>query len=87
MRENNPPSHDRQDDMYCKDKYSEWKSLFRDMMKEFETMWDLQLGQVTATKHRTDLIEPGKTPIPESPYLAGPQNRRLEKTENDKMMA
>lgn len=50
-------------------------------------MWNGHLGRLIPIKHRIDLTEPGKTPIHQSPYRAGPLHRKLEKTGTNKILA
>jgi transposase InsO family protein len=57
-----------------------------DMLEPHQAMWDGHLGEVTATKHRIDLI-PGAKPVHSQPYRAGTRAREIEKAEIEKMLA
>jgi hypothetical protein len=55
------------------------------MLKTHKSTWDGRLGEVSAKKHRIDLV-PGARPIHSLPYRAGPRAREIEKQEIDKML-
>jgi hypothetical protein len=56
-----------------------------EMLEPHKSKWDGRLGEVSATKHRIDLV-PGARPIHSLPYRAGPRAREIEKQEIDKML-
>jgi hypothetical protein len=56
-----------------------------EMLEPQKSMWDGRLGEVSATKHRIDLV-PGARPIHSLPYRAGHRAREIEKQEIDKML-
>jgi hypothetical protein len=55
------------------------------MLEPHKSMWDGRLGEVSATKHRIDLV-PGARPINSLPYRAVPRAREIEKQEIYKML-
>lgn len=57
------------------------------MMDEFATMRNERLGQVSATKLRTEQTEQGKTPSHQYPYCASPLHRELQKMETNTFLA
>jgi hypothetical protein len=54
------------------------------MLDPHKSMLDGRLGEVSATKHRIDLV-PGARPIHSFPYRVEPRAREIEKQEIDKM--
>jgi len=67
-------------------RYEHMRSRITDMMEEFTSMWDGNLGTISAVKHRIDLDPPDSQPVHSAPYRAGPATRQLEKNEIDKML-
>lgn len=57
----------------------------RTMLREFEGMWQGQLGNVSVTEHRIDL-EPDARPVRLPPHRAGHKAREVEKAEVDEML-
>lgn len=52
----------------------EQQGKVREMLEPFAPMWQGQLGKVTVTEHRIDLL-PGTRPHRSQPYRAGPEKR------------
>lgn len=57
------------------------------MVNELQTLWDGQLRRKVAAKHLTDLTKPGKSPMHQNSYCAGPRHHKLEKPRTDRMLA
>ena len=54
----------------------EEKGKVLNMLQDFESMWQGQLGHVSATEHHIDLV-PGARPQYSQPYRAGPEKRKV----------
>ncbi len=57
----------------------------RDMLPEFEDMWQGQLGTLKVTEHRIKL-EPGSLPVRLPPHRASNKAREVQKTEVEEML-
>jgi hypothetical protein len=56
------------------------------MLEPHHAIWDGHLGEITATRHRIDLI-PFITPVHSQPYWNRTRAREIEKAEIQKMLA
>ena len=62
----------------------EQKIVVRDLLEEFSHLWDeKRLGVIHGTTHR---IETSGNPVFQHPYRAGPEARRVEQEEVDRML-
>eukprot|EP00171_Calliarthron_tuberculosum_P000238 IDg238t1 len=57
----------------------------RNMLRELEDMWQVQLGTVSVTEHRIDL-EPGSRPVRLPPHRSGHKAREIEFREVEEML-
>jgi Reverse transcriptase (RNA-dependent DNA polymerase) len=57
----------------------------KDMLSKYSSMWTGQLGEISITQHRIDLI-PAAKPIYQAPYRAGVKGREVEKEEVERML-
>ena len=62
------------------------REQFRRILKKYSRMWDGTLGEINTTVHRIELV-PDTRPIAQAPYRAGPNARKKEDAEIQKMLA
>lgn len=67
--------------------FVQYRKRFFDMLSEFESMSDEHFGRISTTKHRIDITNPNTSPINSAPIWSGPDTRKLEKGEINKMLA
>lgn len=67
-------------------KYDEYRPQIINMLEEFQSMRDGNLGTIKAAKHRVELTPPNARPIHSVPYRAGLKARTFEKTEIDRLL-
>ena len=63
----------------------EFREPFREMLGEFEEMYDGKLGAINTTEHTIELI-PGTRPVHTHPYREGPKTREIVKGEVERQL-
>ena len=61
------------------------EAKLREMLEEFQSMWDGHLGEINITKHRIEVV-PGTRPIRQHPYRTGMRAKVFEASEIEKML-
>jgi len=63
----------------------EYRDDFREMLGEFQEMYDGRLGEINVTEHTLELL-PGTRPVHTNPYREGPKTREIVKGEVERQL-
>lgn len=66
--------------------YVEYRNQFLRFLRDFQSMWDDHLGQMTIAKYCVELTDENTQLIKSTYYRAGPRVRALEDAMIDKML-